>query len=105
MIRSNVVKQPPHLENFCQSDCRTNSDVENTTVVPNSELESYVGAERAAAFLRIHPKTLMRLAREGKLPTYSFSEGTLLPTQPGEFSAPQARSHIQPHPDPLAREP
>jgi excisionase family DNA binding protein len=38
--------------------------------------EPYVDANDGAAFLRIHPKTLMRLAREGAVPAYSFSEGT-----------------------------
>jgi excisionase family DNA binding protein len=38
--------------------------------------ESYVDAKEGAAFLRIHPKTLMRLAREGDVPAYAFSEGT-----------------------------
>ena len=38
--------------------------------------EPYVDAKEGAAFLRIHPKTLMRLAREGAVPAYSFSEGT-----------------------------
>jgi len=42
----------------------------------NSRPEPYVDAQEGAAFLRIHPKTLMRLAREGSLPAYSFSEGT-----------------------------
>jgi excisionase family DNA binding protein len=42
----------------------------------NSRLEPYVQAQQGAAFLRIHPKTLMRLAREGSVPAYSFSEGT-----------------------------
>lgn len=37
--------------------------------------EPYVDANQGASFLRIHPKTLMRLAREGKVPAYSFSEG------------------------------
>jgi hypothetical protein len=60
---------------------------------------------KGSRFLRIHPKALMRRAREGKVPAYSFSEGTVLPTQPGQFTAPQTRSHIPPHRDPLAREP
>jgi hypothetical protein len=38
--------------------------------------EPYVDAKEGAAFLRMHQKTLMRLAREGKVPGYSFSEGT-----------------------------
>jgi excisionase family DNA binding protein len=42
----------------------------------NSRPEPYVDAQEGAAFLRIHPKTLMRLARDGNLPAYSFSEGT-----------------------------
>jgi excisionase family DNA binding protein len=35
-----------------------------------------VNAIEGGAFLSIHPKTLMRLAREGGVPAYSFSEGT-----------------------------
>src|SRR5690348_15344458 len=42
----------------------------------NSRPESYVDAKEGAVFLRMHPKTLMRLAREGSVPAYSFSEGT-----------------------------
>jgi excisionase family DNA binding protein len=38
--------------------------------------EPYVDAKEGAAFLRIHPKTLMRLAREGGMPAYSFGEGS-----------------------------
>jgi hypothetical protein len=38
--------------------------------------EAYVDAAEGALFLRIHPKTLMRLARGGKVPAYSISEGT-----------------------------
>jgi excisionase family DNA binding protein len=38
--------------------------------------EPYVDAKEGAAFLRTHPKTLMRLAREGTVPAYSFNEGT-----------------------------
>ncbi len=41
-----------------------------------SRPESYVDAKEGAEFLRIHAKTLMRLAREGQVPAYSFSEGT-----------------------------
>jgi excisionase family DNA binding protein len=38
--------------------------------------EPYVDAKEGAAFLRLHAKTLMRLAREGAVPAYSFSEGS-----------------------------
>ena len=41
-----------------------------------SRHEPYVDAREGAAFLRMHPKTLMRLARDGSVPAYSFSEGT-----------------------------
>jgi hypothetical protein len=41
-----------------------------------SRHEPYVDAREGAAFLRMHPKTLMRLARDGAVPAYSFSEGT-----------------------------
>jgi excisionase family DNA binding protein len=42
----------------------------------NSRPEPYVDAKEGAAFLRLHPKTLMRMAREGSVPAYSFNEGT-----------------------------
>jgi hypothetical protein len=42
----------------------------------NSGPEPYVDAKEGSAFLRIHPKTLMRLARAGTAPAYSLSEGT-----------------------------
>ena len=41
-----------------------------------SDLEPYVDAAEAAQFLGIHPKTLMKLARESRVPAYSFNEGT-----------------------------
>ena len=37
-------------------------------------LEPYVNASDAANFLGIHPKTLMRLARDGVIRAYSFTE-------------------------------
>lgn len=37
--------------------------------------EPYVDAKEGAAFLHMHPKTLMRLAREGIVRAYSFSDG------------------------------
>jgi len=40
-----------------------------------TELEPYVDAAEAAQFLGIHPKTLMRMARHGHIPAYSFNEG------------------------------
>jgi hypothetical protein len=43
--------------------------------VCNSLPEHYVDAKEGAAFLRLHPKTLMRLAREGIVRAYSFSDG------------------------------
>ena len=42
----------------------------------NSSYESYVDPEEGAAFLRMHPKTLMRLAREGIVPAYSYNDGS-----------------------------
>ena len=38
--------------------------------------EPYVGAKGGTAFLCVHPETLMRLARDGSVPAYPFSEGT-----------------------------
>jgi excisionase family DNA binding protein len=46
------------------------------TMTPRCELEAYVDAKEAAVSLRIYPKTLMRLVHEGRVPAYSFSEGT-----------------------------
>jgi hypothetical protein len=37
--------------------------------------EPYVDAVEGSAFLHMHPKTLMRLAREGTVRAYSFSDG------------------------------
>ncbi|PYV04701.1 MAG: hypothetical protein DMG26_06920 [Acidobacteria bacterium] len=45
------------------------------TEYPASNLEPYVDASEAARFLKIHPKTLMRLARERLVPAYSFNDG------------------------------
>ena len=38
--------------------------------------EHYVDAVEGAAFLGVHPKTLMRWAREGRVPAYQSGEGT-----------------------------
>ena len=40
-----------------------------------SHHERYVDAQEGAAFLGLHPKTLMRLAREGEVSAYSISDG------------------------------
>lgn len=40
------------------------------------DIEPYVNATDAADFLGIHPKTLMRLARDSVVPAYSFTDGT-----------------------------
>jgi excisionase family DNA binding protein len=45
-------------------------------ITAGREFEPYVDAKEGAIFLRVHAKTLMRLAREGIVPAYSFSEGT-----------------------------
>jgi excisionase family DNA binding protein len=39
-----------------------------------ADLESYVDAAEAAQFLGIHPKTLLRMAREGQVPAYSLND-------------------------------
>lgn len=39
------------------------------------EPEPYVNASDAAELLGIHPKTLLRLARDGTVPAYSFTDG------------------------------
>ena len=44
-------------------------------MTPRCELEPYVDAKEGGTFLRMHPKTLMRLAREGVVRAYSFSDG------------------------------
>jgi excisionase family DNA binding protein len=42
----------------------------------SANLEPYVTAKEGASFLGIHPKTLMRLARQGMVPAYSLSDGS-----------------------------
>lgn len=37
--------------------------------------EAYYSAEDLAGFLQIHPKTLLRMAREGKIPAHPFGDG------------------------------
>jgi len=61
---------------FDQSGYRMGADSVTERTTPGYELEPYVDAKEGAAFLSIHPKTLMRLAREGSVPAYSCSEGT-----------------------------
>jgi excisionase family DNA binding protein len=48
----------------------------NENTPPVSQREPYVDAKEGAKFLHVHPKTIMRMARECSLPAYSFSEGT-----------------------------
>jgi excisionase family DNA binding protein len=38
-------------------------------------LDAELDAEEAAALLKIHPKTLQRMARQGKLPAHPFGDG------------------------------
>jgi excisionase family DNA binding protein len=40
-----------------------------------SEREAFVTAEEAAAFLRCSPITVKRLARDGKIPAHSITNG------------------------------
>jgi hypothetical protein len=47
----------------------------NACVESDPRPEPYVDANEGAAFLRIHPKTLQRLARIGMVPAYSLSDG------------------------------
>ena len=42
--------------------------------VANSDFEPLLTAEEAAAHLRIHPKTLQRLARAGEVPCIRFGK-------------------------------
>jgi excisionase family DNA binding protein len=46
-----------------------------SAVTADRDLEPFVDAETAAAFLNIHPKTLMRLARQRTVPAYAFGDG------------------------------
>jgi len=38
------------------------------------ELEPILTSEQAAAFLQIHPKTLQRMARQGRVPGYRVGD-------------------------------
>lgn len=38
-------------------------------------VESYRSAEDLATFLQVHPKTILRMAREGKIPAHPFGDG------------------------------
>ena len=57
-----------------QAIAATSLRPKNPTVA--ADPEPYVNASDAARFLGIHPKTLMRLARNRILPAYSFTDGT-----------------------------
>lgn len=37
--------------------------------------EAYRSAEDLAPFLQVHPKTILRMAREGKIPAHPFGDG------------------------------
>ena len=38
--------------------------------------ENYVSADAVAQFVQSSPKTILRLAREGKIPAHTFGDGT-----------------------------
>ena len=43
---------------------------------PNTAaIEHFVDAEEAAAFLKLHPRTLQQMARDGDLPAYPLGNG------------------------------
>jgi excisionase family DNA binding protein len=47
----------------------------STTLSPlRIEPERYVDSDEAAAFLKLNPRTVLRLAREGAIPAYPFGE-------------------------------
>ena len=64
------------IEQLSQPGPRVGTGSTGRGVIPDSPLEPYVDAKEGAAFLRIHPKTLMRLARGGMVRAYSFNEGS-----------------------------
>ena len=41
----------------------------------NTQLESFVDAEHAGTFLQLHPRRVLQLARQGKLPAYPIGDG------------------------------
>lgn len=41
----------------------------------SSEFEPFVSAQEASKFVRLHPVTIQRLAREGILPAHPVGEG------------------------------
>ena len=49
---------------------------ESLTIVRRMQnAEAYQSAEHMAAFLQVHPKTLLRMARQGKIPAHPFGDG------------------------------
>ena len=45
------------------------------TLSPTQPLEPFVSAREASQFVRLHPVTLQRLAREGTLPAHPVGDG------------------------------
>ena len=41
-----------------------------------TSLEPFVDAEQAANFLRLQPRRVLQLARQGKIPAYPIGDGT-----------------------------
>jgi excisionase family DNA binding protein len=60
-----------------QSLNRTEKEVidQSNSGALRGSIEPYVAASEAAEFLGIHPKTLMKLARQGGVPAYWINEG------------------------------
>lgn len=59
-----------------RADLSDNPGVAKPRLVPRTPPESFVTPEEAAAFLRCSPITVKRLAREGKIPAHSITNGT-----------------------------
>jgi excisionase family DNA binding protein len=46
-----------------------------TSIASSMALEPFVDAARAGEFLKLHPATIQRLAREGTLPGHPVTQG------------------------------
>lgn len=73
--QTEIFRMRPKPDDYGLSTCDPSSTQESDLRTA-ANLEPYIDAIEAARFLRVHPKTLMRLAREGSVSAYSFSDGT-----------------------------
>jgi excisionase family DNA binding protein len=66
-LRKNRIFQKKKRVNMIEGE----GNIQRSQFLP----EAYRSAEEVALFLLVHPKTILRMAREGKIPAHPFGDG------------------------------